>query len=196
MWKGNDRILKKFSTRNAYQDLQMYQNDVKWKDLVWFSQNIPKHAFILWLAFKGNLTTLDKARKWVKINDCDWESIVCEFADMRNGNNIGSVARHGGLVLRSWSALCLIHVAAMEVRIIILKGIIRGKMLSELSELFDYFGIRVSMMSDKSFFQTLQLLGLLASMKIFITKSLATSLSSSTCNLLPSINPITAVDNG
>ncbi|GKE81248.1 hypothetical protein Tco_1551248 [Tanacetum coccineum] len=48
----------------------------------------------------------------------------------------------------------------------------------------------------RGFFQTLQLLGLLASMKIFITRSLAISLSSSTCSLLLSINPITVVDNG
>ncbi|GKC31525.1 reverse transcriptase zinc-binding domain-containing protein, partial [Tanacetum coccineum] len=64
MWKRNDGILEKFTIRNAYQDLQSRQKNVRWKDLVWFSQNIPKHAFILWLAIKGSLTTQDKIRKW------------------------------------------------------------------------------------------------------------------------------------
>ncbi|GJU76434.1 RNA-directed DNA polymerase, eukaryota, reverse transcriptase zinc-binding domain protein [Tanacetum coccineum] len=49
MWKRNDGVLRKFSLSNAYHDFQNRYDNVIWKDLVWFSQNIPKHAFILWL---------------------------------------------------------------------------------------------------------------------------------------------------
>ncbi|GKE59119.1 reverse transcriptase zinc-binding domain-containing protein [Tanacetum coccineum] len=64
VWKRNDGVLGKFSVSTAYYDLQCNQDNVTWKDLVWFSQNIPKHAFILWLAIQGNLTTQDKIRNW------------------------------------------------------------------------------------------------------------------------------------
>nr|GEU89064.1 hypothetical protein [Tanacetum cinerariifolium] len=36
---------------------------VKWHKLVWFSQNIPKHSFILWMAIQNKLVTQDKIRK-------------------------------------------------------------------------------------------------------------------------------------
>ncbi|GKB18046.1 RNA-directed DNA polymerase, eukaryota, reverse transcriptase zinc-binding domain protein [Tanacetum coccineum] len=36
----------------------------KWKNLVWFTQNIPKHAFILWMAILNKLSTQDKVRMW------------------------------------------------------------------------------------------------------------------------------------
>nr|GEX21517.1 hypothetical protein [Tanacetum cinerariifolium] len=141
-------VLEKFIVRNAYHDLQSRQENVSWKDLVWFSQNIPKHAFILWQAIKGNLTTQDKMRKlstydmlvcplcfndidshshlffrceyaknfWlmvnkkieVRINERDCETTVNKFADIRNGNLIGSVERS--------------HATAKEDRLDLLKG--------------------------------------------------------------------------
>lgn len=36
---------------------------VEWSKLIWFSQNIPKHAFVLWLAVQSKLPTQDKLRK-------------------------------------------------------------------------------------------------------------------------------------
>lgn len=63
MWRSNDGILRKFSVKQAYKDLSNSGNDVTWFKLVWFSQNIPKSAFILWLAIQCRLNTQDKIRK-------------------------------------------------------------------------------------------------------------------------------------
>ncbi|GKD39370.1 ribonuclease H-like domain-containing protein, partial [Tanacetum coccineum] len=68
MWKSNDGTLSKFSVRQAYYDLHNTSEVVPWSKLVWFSQNIPKHAFILWLAIKGKLTTQDKVKRWGSFN--------------------------------------------------------------------------------------------------------------------------------
>ncbi|GJW67965.1 RNA-directed DNA polymerase, eukaryota, reverse transcriptase zinc-binding domain protein [Tanacetum coccineum] len=48
------------------------EDDVDWWKIVWFSQNIPKHAFIVWLAIEGKLTTQDKIRQWGS-----WDVMCC-----------------------------------------------------------------------------------------------------------------------
>ena len=64
VWKRNDGSMSKFSIRQAYSDMHNVGDIAKWHKLMWFSQNIPKHAFILWLAVKMKLLTQDKIRKW------------------------------------------------------------------------------------------------------------------------------------
>ncbi|GJW11211.1 RNA-directed DNA polymerase, eukaryota, reverse transcriptase zinc-binding domain protein [Tanacetum coccineum] len=67
IWEVNEDSNDSWGWRNILkmrQEARMHMETVSWKDLVWFSQNIPKHAFILWLAIKGNLKTQDKIRKW------------------------------------------------------------------------------------------------------------------------------------
>ncbi|PWA58056.1 RNA-directed DNA polymerase, eukaryota, Reverse transcriptase zinc-binding domain protein [Artemisia annua] len=64
LWKSNEGNLCKFSVKQAYTDLSSTGDDVTWSKVVWYSQNIPKFAFILWLAVQCKLTTQDKIRKW------------------------------------------------------------------------------------------------------------------------------------
>ena len=56
--------LSKFSVSQTYQDMQIENMDVNWNKVVWYSQNIPKHSFILWLAIQNRLTTQDKIKSW------------------------------------------------------------------------------------------------------------------------------------
>lgn len=42
---------------------------VSWKDLVWFSNAIPKHSFILWLAIRNRLLTQDRVQFWDNMGD-------------------------------------------------------------------------------------------------------------------------------
>ncbi|GJX81464.1 reverse transcriptase zinc-binding domain-containing protein [Tanacetum coccineum] len=62
--RKKDGSLTEFSVRQTYYDLHNVNEVVIWNKLIWFSQNIPKHAFILWLAIQERLTTQDKVRKW------------------------------------------------------------------------------------------------------------------------------------
>ncbi|GJS07198.1 RNA-directed DNA polymerase, eukaryota, reverse transcriptase zinc-binding domain protein, partial [Tanacetum coccineum] len=64
VWRRHDGKECKFSVKQVYYDLQHHDESVSWSKLIWFSQNIPKHAFITWLAILGRLTTQDKVRKW------------------------------------------------------------------------------------------------------------------------------------
>ncbi|GJY36038.1 RNA-directed DNA polymerase, eukaryota, reverse transcriptase zinc-binding domain protein [Tanacetum coccineum] len=63
-YNGKDGTMGEFFVSQAYYDLQTYSNAVSWNKLVWFSENIPKHAFILWLVIQEKLTTQDKVRRW------------------------------------------------------------------------------------------------------------------------------------
>ena len=61
-----DRLLWKttlsgsFSTSAAWRVLRSPRPKVEWHRLVWFSDNIPKAAFILWLAIRKRLGTQDR----------------------------------------------------------------------------------------------------------------------------------------
>nr|GEV22272.1 hypothetical protein [Tanacetum cinerariifolium] len=62
LWNQDDKANRR--AKKAYYDIQRPGNHVNWSKLVWFSQNIPKHAIILWLSILGRLNTQDKVRSW------------------------------------------------------------------------------------------------------------------------------------
>ncbi|XP_021991701.1 uncharacterized protein LOC110888484 [Helianthus annuus] len=64
MWKMENGKLEEYAVKRVYKTLCMNGPKVLWSSAIWFSQNIPKHAFILWLAFKFRLLTQDRLLKW------------------------------------------------------------------------------------------------------------------------------------
>ena len=63
-WITNNGLRTEFATKVVWKDLCCSGNKVIWNDLVWFSQSIPKHSFILWMAIKGRLMTQDRIAVW------------------------------------------------------------------------------------------------------------------------------------
>nr|GEW60808.1 hypothetical protein [Tanacetum cinerariifolium] len=57
IWKNKSGKIVKFSVKNVLDDLCETSVQVKWYSLLWFSQCIPKHAFNLWVAIHGRLST-------------------------------------------------------------------------------------------------------------------------------------------
>ncbi|GKA23674.1 RNA-directed DNA polymerase, eukaryota, reverse transcriptase zinc-binding domain protein [Tanacetum coccineum] len=64
IWLDNNGNPIKFTMSNVYDDLRSQSEEVCWSKLVWFSQCIPKHSFILWMAVQERLLTHDRIRKW------------------------------------------------------------------------------------------------------------------------------------
>ncbi|GJS58909.1 RNA-directed DNA polymerase, eukaryota, reverse transcriptase zinc-binding domain protein [Tanacetum coccineum] len=62
-WVTNKGTKGNFSTSKVWNDLRGHNDDVKWWNIVWFNHCIPRHAFILWLAIQGRLTTQDRLLK-------------------------------------------------------------------------------------------------------------------------------------
>ncbi|XP_071695920.1 uncharacterized protein [Rutidosis leptorrhynchoides] len=63
-WRCNDGQLKDFSVSNVWLDLRDAKPIVSWHKAVWFTQNIPRHAFMLWLAINERLSTQDRLEQW------------------------------------------------------------------------------------------------------------------------------------
>ncbi|XP_071733557.1 uncharacterized protein [Rutidosis leptorrhynchoides] len=68
-WVSIDGKLADHSTSRAWLDMKVTRKDVKWHKLVWFSQNIPRNAFILWVATNQKLTTQDRLESWMVQDD-------------------------------------------------------------------------------------------------------------------------------
>ena len=49
-----------FTIRTAWEHIRQSKAPVPWKHIVWFSGNLPKASFILWLAVKRRLGTQDR----------------------------------------------------------------------------------------------------------------------------------------
>ncbi|GJV55862.1 RNA-directed DNA polymerase, eukaryota, reverse transcriptase zinc-binding domain protein [Tanacetum coccineum] len=64
MWCSNDGSLKNFSTSQVWNDTKRLNNKMEWWKVIWFPQNIPRKAFVLWMASKEKLVTQDKLSRW------------------------------------------------------------------------------------------------------------------------------------
>ncbi|XP_071741014.1 uncharacterized protein [Rutidosis leptorrhynchoides] len=64
LWVCNNMKKVQFSIKQIWEDLREDSPKVDWNHVVWYSQAIPKHSFILWLAIKGRLLTQDRILKW------------------------------------------------------------------------------------------------------------------------------------
>ena len=76
VWIDKHGNVKDYATNIVWKDVRIEGDCVKWKKLVWFSNCIPKHAFILWLAVKQKLCTQDKLQKWYP--NKQFECNLCE----------------------------------------------------------------------------------------------------------------------
>nr|XP_043620313.1 uncharacterized protein LOC122592176 [Erigeron canadensis] len=65
-WLNKYEFLRdiEFCTNQVWKDLRPDWEKVVWKNVVWFSHMVPRHAFILWLAVQRKLMTQDRIMKW------------------------------------------------------------------------------------------------------------------------------------
>ncbi|PWA52120.1 reverse transcriptase zinc-binding domain-containing protein [Artemisia annua] len=80
-WKNRNGDVGKFTVSQMYKDISEEVIEAKWYKLIWFSQNIPKHAFILWLAVQNKLTTQDMIKRWGS-----YDMMVCSLC-MKNSDS-------------------------------------------------------------------------------------------------------------
>ncbi|GKD81897.1 RNA-directed DNA polymerase, eukaryota, reverse transcriptase zinc-binding domain protein [Tanacetum coccineum] len=73
-WKNNKGRQKDFSVSEAWNDIRSSNGLIPWSRLVWFSQCIPRHSFMLWLAVLGKLRTHDKIQHWENV-----DTLSCVF---------------------------------------------------------------------------------------------------------------------
>ena len=101
VWKSKKGKVGRFSVKQTYTDLQIEEENVIWSKLVWFSQNIPKHAFILWLAIQNRLIIQDKIKKWGS-----YDMMVCSLCseDMDSHHHLFFTCKFSK---EFWKKVCL-----------------------------------------------------------------------------------------
>lgn len=57
--KGGD-----FTLRDTYEAMRVKKAPWQWASLIWFSVNIPRHAFVAWMALRKCMKTLHRLREW------------------------------------------------------------------------------------------------------------------------------------
>lgn len=63
-WKSGNGKKCNFKASIVWNDFKVNHPRVEWFKLVWYSNAIPKHSFILWLAVRGKLLTQDRMQAW------------------------------------------------------------------------------------------------------------------------------------
>ncbi|KAG5396870.1 hypothetical protein IGI04_018684 [Brassica rapa subsp. trilocularis] len=65
LWRhGVDVYKDSFNAAKTWEQIRNKRNGVSWSSSIWFSQGIPRYAFIVWLAVQNKLATGDRLRKW------------------------------------------------------------------------------------------------------------------------------------
>ncbi|GJW24413.1 RNA-directed DNA polymerase, eukaryota, reverse transcriptase zinc-binding domain protein, partial [Tanacetum coccineum] len=74
VWKNNRGRCYDFSVSEVWNDIRCRNDPVLWSKIVWFSQCVPRHSFMLWLATLGRLKTHDMMKCWD-----EGVSLLCVF---------------------------------------------------------------------------------------------------------------------
>ncbi|GJX65445.1 RNA-directed DNA polymerase, eukaryota, reverse transcriptase zinc-binding domain protein [Tanacetum coccineum] len=66
-----------FSVKVVWKDFIDEETEVDWYSIVWFNKNIPRHAFILWMAIQNRLNTQERIAVWNL--DHDMKCVFCNL---------------------------------------------------------------------------------------------------------------------
>ena len=78
-WKSTG---EKYRAAEVWSVIRPKKSKVSWHKLVWSTFNIPKHAFITWLAILNRLPTKDRLKAWGM--DIDGNCVFCNEQETRN----------------------------------------------------------------------------------------------------------------
>ncbi|GJT65294.1 putative reverse transcriptase domain-containing protein [Tanacetum coccineum] len=86
-WRDSKGVMSMFSVRGAWEALHPRGNEITWYHIVWFSHNIPRHAFNLWLIMRRSLKTQDRARQWDVGPNVDLNTLCCKLCDAQTDSH-------------------------------------------------------------------------------------------------------------
>ncbi|XP_009137083.1 uncharacterized protein LOC103861131 [Brassica rapa] len=59
-----------FIASSTWHQIRQRKENLQWSKLVWFSQGVPRYAFITWLAFRDRLATGHRTSRWGQPQCC------------------------------------------------------------------------------------------------------------------------------
>ena len=69
-WKGEDSYDDRFISTTTWDLIRVRRDRVDWSRLIWFSQGVPRFAFITWLALRDRLSTGHRTSQWGHPQSC------------------------------------------------------------------------------------------------------------------------------
>lgn len=81
-WRDEKGFLTDFSVKVAWHSLCQRMLEVDWWRIVWFSQCIPRYAFLVWLITNESLKTQDKLQTWNVPGTVSLSSLVCPLGKL------------------------------------------------------------------------------------------------------------------
>ncbi|XP_071708702.1 uncharacterized protein [Rutidosis leptorrhynchoides] len=79
LWRSNDGSLSPFSVARMWDVLRLRAIEVEWHSIVWYSQCIPRHSFIVSLLMGRKLKTQDRLMAWELRSDY---AVVCPLCSL------------------------------------------------------------------------------------------------------------------
>lgn len=71
LWKnGPDDYGGKIISSGTWKQIMQRKDKVHWSKIIWFSQGVPRYAFITWLAFRNGLSTGRHTHRWSQPQEC------------------------------------------------------------------------------------------------------------------------------
>ncbi|XP_071714988.1 uncharacterized protein [Rutidosis leptorrhynchoides] len=86
-WRDVDGVLHCFSVSKVWDTIRYRQPKVLWYSVIWFAQNIPRHAFIAWLLMKQKLKTQDMLKPWDMNLNGNGGVAVCTLCQLQPDSN-------------------------------------------------------------------------------------------------------------
>nr|GEY91505.1 hypothetical protein [Tanacetum cinerariifolium] len=72
-------VVSRFLVKIAWDAFRNSGTITTWHHIVWFSHNVPRHAFLLWLIMRNSLKTQDKLGQWAVGIGIDLSQVTCVF---------------------------------------------------------------------------------------------------------------------
>ena len=64
VWKTKKDKFTDFKIKDVWEDMKINYPIIQWHKVIWFSQCLHRHTFIMWLALHKRLQTQDRMAKW------------------------------------------------------------------------------------------------------------------------------------
>ncbi|XP_071739562.1 uncharacterized protein [Rutidosis leptorrhynchoides] len=85
-WRMIDGKVAEFSVNVVWHTIRPHADQVLWVNLVWFSQCVPRHAFMVWLLMGERLKTQDKLKIWERKFNSN-SSITCSLCKQQEDSH-------------------------------------------------------------------------------------------------------------
>lgn len=106
MWRNSKGVNLPFTIKEAWPDWRINSEQVSWYNHVWFTQCVPKHAFILWLTIKNKLMTKYRIQTWSPIIDS--RCSLCK-SEKKTRDHIFFQCQFARIVWFSIKSMCDLH---------------------------------------------------------------------------------------